>query len=190
MSPDWDWKNFGKRKKKISPPPQKRRPPTTDSQPETPYRFKKRGCILRLTLIQHCHLKQITFFLRCPCVRYAVDFASPSCSGCWDTNSTRAFFSSSCGFVTSSDIKKFKVRSLSSLILSFPASLKNFQSCQRQESHRQTFFFPHRVSISHPPSHPKPLIKREVSIKQVLWWDTLQPGWVGKFFFFSVVAAF
>lgn len=51
------------RKKKISPPPQKRRPPTRDSQPQTPYRFKKRGCILRLTLIQHCHRKKITLAL-------------------------------------------------------------------------------------------------------------------------------
>lgn len=57
-----DWENFGK-EKKISPPPQKRRPPTRDSQPQTPYRFKKRGCILRLTLIQHCHRKKITLAL-------------------------------------------------------------------------------------------------------------------------------
>lgn len=109
MSPDWDWKNFGK-KKKISPPPQKRRPPTRDGLPETPYRFKKRGCILRLTLIQHCHRKQITFALAC--VKYVVHFASPSCLGCWNTTYTRAFFSSSYGFVTSWNIKKFKVSSL------------------------------------------------------------------------------
>lgn len=57
-----DWENFSK-EKKISPPPQKRRPPTRDSQPQTPYRFKKRGCILRLTLIQHCHRKKITLAL-------------------------------------------------------------------------------------------------------------------------------
>lgn len=63
MSPDWNWKNFGKKKKKFSPPPQKRRPPTRDTLPQTPYRFKKRGCILRLTLIQHCHRKKITFAL-------------------------------------------------------------------------------------------------------------------------------
>lgn len=67
VSPDWDWKNFGEEEKKktsnISPPLKKRSPPTRDSQLETPYRFKKRGCILRRTLIQQCHLKQITFAL-------------------------------------------------------------------------------------------------------------------------------
>lgn len=57
----------------MSPPPQRRRPPTRDSQPETPYRFKKRGCILRLTLIQHCHLKQISFALAS--VKYELQFA-------------------------------------------------------------------------------------------------------------------
>lgn len=36
-------------------------------------------------------------------------FASPSCLGCSITTFTRAFFSSSCGFVTSWNIRRFKV---------------------------------------------------------------------------------
>lgn len=62
MSPDWDWKNFGKEKKNF-PHPHRRgdRPPETVNP--RPLIDLKRGCILRLTLIQHCHLKQITFAL-------------------------------------------------------------------------------------------------------------------------------
>ena len=125
MSPDCDWKNFGWGKKK-SPHPHgtEDRPPEIVSR--DPYRFKKRGSILRQTLIQqHCHLKHNTF-LRCVC-QYVVHFASPLCLGCWTSTFIPAWFYSSYGFVILWKIKKFKVRTLAVLFLLVFGNLLRFR---------------------------------------------------------------